>query len=64
MFFNKTKSCQNNLNESCTERRAIHEPCRYSLDLVSSLDSKQNKYNFYRGIDYIKRFCSDLNKNN
>ena len=38
----------------------MHEPCGYSLDLVSSFDSKQNKHNFYRGKDCIKRFCSDL----
>ena len=39
----KQQSCQNNPNESCTEGKAIHEPCGYSLDLVSSFDSKQNK---------------------
>ena len=56
----KQQSCQNNPNESYTERKAMHEPCGYSLDLVSSFDSKQNKQNFYRGKDCIKRFCSDL----
>ena len=56
----KQQSCQNNLNESYTERKAMHEPCGYSLDLVSSFDSKQNKRSFYRGKDCIKRFCSDL----
>ena len=39
----KKRSCQNNPNESYTERKAMHEPCGYSLDLVSSFDSKQNK---------------------
>ena len=38
----------------------MHEPCGYSLTLVSSFDSKQNKQNFYRGKDCIKRFCSNL----
>ena len=56
----KQQSCQNNLNESCTERKAMDEPCGYSLDLISSFDSKQNKHNFYRGKDSIKKFCSDL----
>ena len=56
----KQQSCQNNLNESYTERKAMHEPCGYSLDLISSFDSKQNKHNFYRGKDSIKKFCSDL----
>ena len=56
----KQQSCQNNPHESYPERKAMHEPCGYSLDLVSSFDSKQNKHNFYRGKDCIKRFCSDL----
>ena len=38
----------------------MHEPCGYPLSLVSSFDSKQNKCNFSRGKDCIKRFCSDL----
>ena len=33
-FLLKQQSCQNNSNESYTERKAIHEPCGYSLDLV------------------------------
>ena len=32
----KQQSCQNNPNESYTERKAMHEPCGYSLDLVIS----------------------------
>ena len=30
----KKQSCRNNPNESYTERKAIHEPCGYALDLV------------------------------
>ena len=56
----KQQSCQKNANESYTEKKAKHEPCGYSLDLLSSFDSKQNKHNFYRGKDCIKSFCSDL----
>ena len=40
-----------NQNESYTERKAIHEPCGYSLDLVCSFDSKEDKHSFYRGND-------------
>ena len=32
----KKQSCQNNPNESYTERKAIHEPCGYGLSLASS----------------------------
>ena len=38
----------------------MHEPCDYALSLVSLFDKTKNKYNFYRGRDCIKRFCSDL----
>ena len=37
----KQKSCRNNLDKSYTERKAIHEPCGYFLDLVSSIDIKE-----------------------
>ena len=56
----KQQSCQNNPNDSYTEKKAMHEPCGYSLDLVSSFDSKENKHNFYRGRDCIEKFCKNL----
>ena len=55
------QSCQNNPDKSYTERKAIHEPCGYSLDLVSSFDSKVNKHSFYRGKERTKR---NRNRNN
>ena len=42
----KQQSCQNNPNESYTDRKAIHEPCSYALTLVSSFYSKQKKMQF------------------
>ena len=59
-FVIKQQSCQNNPNESYTERKAMHEPCGYALSSISSFDSRENKRNFYRGKDCIKRFCGDL----
>ena len=56
----KQQSCRNNPNESYTERKAIHEPYGFSLDLVCSFDSKEDKHSFYRGEDCIKKFCSEL----
>ena len=56
----KQQSCLNNPDKSYTERKAIHEPCGYSLDLVSSFDVKENKHSFYRGKDCIKTFCKEL----
>ena len=56
----KQKSCQNNVNKSYIERKAIHEPCGYTINLVSSFDSEQNAQSFYRGKDCIKRFCCKI----
>ena len=38
----------------------IHEPCSYSINLVSSFDYEQNEQTFYRAKDCIKRFCRKL----
>ena len=56
----KQQSCQNNPNDPYTERKAMYEPCGYSLESVSSFDSKQNKHSFYRGKHCFKKFCGDL----
>ena len=56
----KQESCQNNPNVYYTERKAIHKPCDYLLDLVWSFDSKEEKHSFYREKDCIKRFCIEL----
>ena len=56
----KKQSLPNNLNGSYTERKAMHETCGYSFDLISLFDSRQNKHSFYREKDCIKKFCSDL----
>ena len=56
----KQQSCQNNPNKSYTEVKAIHEPCGYSINLVSSFDYEQHEQSFYRGKDCIKRFCCKL----
>ena len=56
----KQQSCQNDPEESYTERKAIREPCGYSSGLVSSFDSKQNKRSFHRGRDCTKKFGKNL----
>ena len=59
MFIIKTKNMNLNPNESYTERKAVHELCDYSLDLVCSFDSKE-KHSFYSGDYCIKKFRSEL----
>ena len=56
----KEQSCQNNPNESYTERKAKHEPSGYSLSLISSFNQQENKYSAYGGRDCIEKFCKDL----
>ena len=56
----KQQSSQNNPEESYTEKKAIHEGCGYSLDLVTSCDSNKNTHSFYRGKDCMKKLCKDL----
>ena len=56
----KKQSCQNNPNKSYTERKAIHEPRGYAINLVSSFDSEQRDQSFYRGRDCVKRFFRKL----
>ena len=51
----KTQSPQSNPEESYTERKAIHEACDYSLDLLRSYD--KNTHSVYRG---TKKLCKDL----
>ena len=56
----KQQLCQNNLDKSYIERKAIHEPCGYSLDLITSFDKSENKHSFYRGKNCIKKFCKEI----
>ena len=58
----KKQSYQNNPEESYTEKKSIHESCGYSINLVSSFDSKQDKHSYYRGKDSANKFCEDLKK--
>ena len=56
----KEHSCQNNSENSYTERKAKHKPSRYSLSLICSFDETKNKGKFNRRKDCIENFCNDL----
>ena len=56
------QSCQSNPDKSYTERKAIHEPCGYSLDLALSFDVKENKQIVFTEANIIKKFCKELNE--
>ena len=58
----KEKPCQNNLENSNTERKAKNKPCGYSWDLICSFGATKSRHNFDRRKDCIERFCKDVNK--
>ena len=51
---------QNNPNKSSTTEINKHVPSGYSLFTHCSFDKTKNKLDYYRGKDYIKKFCKDL----
>ena len=54
----KHDSCSNNPEKSYTEKKATHEACGYSMNIVRLYD--KNIHSFYRGKDCIQRFCKEL----
>ena len=56
----KEQSCQNNPEDSYTERKAKNKPSGYSLSLICSFDETKKRHKLYRRKDCIKRFCNDL----
>ena len=59
-LFQKINSCQNNPEESYTEKKAVHRPSSYSLITYCSFDKSKNERKYYRGKDCMKIFCNDL----
>ena len=52
----KQQSCQNNPNESYTERKAMHEPCGYVLSLLYSFDKTKKNTIFTEEEIVVKGF--------
>ena len=50
-------SCQNNLENSYTERKAKHEPLGWEIFTKCSFDEIKNTCSYYRGRDCIKKLC-------
>ena len=53
-------SFHNNLEKSSTTNVSKHTPSDYSLFSQSSFYATQNKFDCYRGKNYMKNFCLDL----
>ena len=56
----KIDTCQNNTEESYTEKRAKHKPSGYSRVTCRSFHKLKIEWNYYRGEDRMERFCKDL----
>ena len=53
-------SCQNNHENSYTEKKFEHKPSGYAWCSTCSFDDTKNTRYFYRGQDCIKKFCKGL----
>ena len=52
----KEQSCQNNTENSYTEKKVKHKPSGYSWGLICLFDATKTRHNFYRGKGCIERF--------
>ena len=48
----KVQFCQNNPENSCTEKKVKHKSSGYAWCSICSFDEKKNRRYFYRGKDY------------
>ena len=53
-------TCTNDPDKSSTTQINKHEMCVYSLITHCSFDEKNNKTDYYRRKDCLKKFCQDL----
>ena len=56
----KIDGCKNNPENSCTTKVSEHVPSGFSISVISSFRSIENKHEVYRGKDYMKRICEFL----
>ena len=47
--------CQNNPEKSYTERKVKYKPSGWAMFTMCSLDKEKNRFDYYRGIDLLKR---------
>ena len=58
----KIPGCKNNPKNSSTTKVSKHIPSGFSMSTISQFRSVENKYDVYRGKDYMKNFCEFLRK--
>ena len=60
MLNEKESRRNNNLEKSCTEKKARHEPSGWAMLTKCSFDEEENKLDYYRGKDCIDELCKKL----
>ena len=58
----KMSTCYNNPEESSTTKISKHTPSGYSIFTHCSFHKLKNKLNYYRGEDYMTKFCKELSE--
>ena len=58
----KIDGCKNNLENTSTTKVGEHIPSGFSMSIILSFKSIENKHDIYRGKDCIKKFCESLRK--
>ena len=56
----KMNTCHNNPEKSLTIKIKKYAPSDYSLFTHCPFDRTENKPDYYRGEDCVKKFCEDL----
>ena len=56
----KMNTCHNNPEKSSTTKNNKHTPSGYSLFTHCLFDTTENKFDYYRGKNCMKKFCPDL----
>ena len=56
----KVQSCQNDLGNSCREKKTKHKHSGYAWCSMCSFDDTKNRRYFYRKKDCFEKFCKDL----
>ena len=56
----KIDTCPNNTEKSYTKKKAKYKPSGYAQVTCCSFDKSKTKWNYYRGKDYMEKFCEDL----
>ena len=59
----KLDTCENDPNKSYTTKINKYIPSGYSIFTHCSFGESKNKLNYYRGDDFMEKFCKDLREN-